>query len=70
MLHVTDAYVLKFAKFTLFHFLIFVTFKLFPNFIYEAFKTMTQKQSFHASFVNPQVFRPAEPRAAAPLSLP
>lgn len=69
MLYVANAYVLKTAKFTLFPFLIFVTFKLLPNFIYEAFKTMTQKQSFHTSFVNPQVFRPTEPRAAAPLSL-
>jgi len=43
MLYVTDAYILESAKFTPFPFLLFVTFKLFPNFIYEAFKTMTQK---------------------------
>jgi len=41
MLYVTDEYVLESEKFTPFTFLIFVTFKSFPNFIYEAFKTMT-----------------------------
>ena len=41
MLHVTDSLALESAKFTPFLFLISVTFKLFPKFIYEVFKTMT-----------------------------
>jgi hypothetical protein len=46
MLYVTDSYALDYAKFITFPFLIFVTFKLFPNFVYETFKTVMLETTF------------------------